>query len=360
MKRVLVCRLGAVGDTIITTPLVSLLHSQDFEVFYLTSEVGTEILQHNPKISKIITHVKDSVSSSQLGEYFKAVAQANECDYVIGLCESIEVNLALHPSDPRYKYPKYERKELCDKNYYEETLEIAGFQMPVIGQAVDLYINQSRTGLDKAALNPEYFYSHDEDVAMRTFFGKYAGVFTVVIGLSGSNRQKTFPYYKELIEALTKEIPNIQFVTVGDEGCQILEYNLTPLENVMCTSGIWSIRQSILATKYASLVISPDTGLLHGVGAFDTPKIGLLTSTSKENITKHFENDFSLETKGVGCAPCFYLIHDADTQCNLDQNRACLCMSKGHSVERIVERTMEVFYRFPAKKVLELNYVASA
>ncbi len=350
-KRILIARLGAIGDTIITTPLVSLLHKEGYEVFYLTSEVGAVLLEHNPKIAKIITHPKDSVPSNLLGDYFKSVAQYHECDYVVDLCESIEVNLALYPYDPRYKYTKRERKELCDRNYYEETLEIAKNQLFRQGCAPFQY---------PVKPNPEYYFSHDEDVAMRTFFHKYAGVFTVVIGLSGSARQKTFPFYKELIEALTKEIPSIQFVTVGDEACQILEYNLTPLENVMCTSGIWSIRQSVLATKYASVVISPDTGLLHGSGAFDTPKIGLLTSTSKENITKHFENDFSMEAQGVGCAPCYYLIHDADTQCNLGQDRACLCMSKGHTVGDIMERILEVFYKFPAKKILELEYVHRA
>lgn len=345
-KRVLIARLGAIGDTIITTPLISLLHSEGYEIYYLTSEVGFSLLTHNPKIKKLILHVKDSIPSSKLGEYFKATAQAHECDHVIDLCESLEVNLALYPYDPRYKYTKYERKDLCNKNYYEETIEIADRQLGNIYGIPNV-----------KSFNPEYFYSEDEDFAMRKFFHDYAGVFTVLIGLSGSARQKTFPFYKELIENLTKEIPNIQFITVGDESCQILEYNLTPIDNVMCTSGIWSIRESILATKYASLVIAPDTGLLHGSGCFETPKIGLLTNTSQENIAKHFINDFSMEAEGVGCAPCFKLIQDADTECNLGENRACLCMSKGHSVERILDRTLEVFYKFPAKKVLELNHV---
>lgn len=351
-KKVIVCRLGAIGDCVVTTPLISLLHSQGYEVFYLTSETGMQVLKNNPKITKLIQHVKDSIPSSKLGEYFQATTQAHECDHVIDLCESLEVNLALYPYDPRYKYTKYERKELCNRSYYEETVAIAMRQMP------EFLSNKAGTlSMDEIHYNPEYYFSNDEDVAMRDFFHKYGGVFTVLIGLSGSARQKTFPYYKELIEALTREIPSIQFITVGDEPCQILEYNLTPIENVMCTSGIWSIRQSIHATKYASLVIAPDTGLLHGAGCFDTPKIGLLTNTSKENITKHFINDFSIESEGVGCAPCFKLIQDADTECNLGDNRACLCMSKGHSVERIVERVLEVFYKFPAKKVLELTNV---
>ena len=42
----------------------------------------------------------------------------------------------------------------------------------------------------------------------------------------------------------------------------------------------------MILTKLVDLVISPDTGVLHASGAFDTPKIGLLGHTTIENITK--------------------------------------------------------------------------
>lgn len=349
-SKVLIARLGAIGDTIITTPLVNLLYSLGYKIYYLTSEVGAVILQNNPKIEKVITHVRDSVPSTKLGDYFKEVAKANECGYVIDLCESIEVNLALHPADPRYKYTKYERKDLCDKNYYEETIEIASRQLKEQG-GLPLEMPY-RASL----LNPEYFYTNEEDKAMRKIFADFQGAYVIVLGLSGSARQKVFPYYKELIEVIIKEIPTAQFITVGDESCQILEYNLSGMDNVLCTSGIWSIRQSIHATKYADLVISPDTGLLHGSGCYETPKIGLLTSTSIENITKHFVGDNSIEASGVACAPCFYLIHDADTQCVIGENRSCLCMSKGHNVDKILNKVIEIYYSRPLmpKGVLQI------
>jgi ADP-heptose:LPS heptosyltransferase len=47
-------------------------------------------------------------------------------------------------------------------------------------------------------------------------------------------------------------------------------------------------------TKFVDLVISPDTGVLHASGCYDTPKIGLLGHTTIENITKYFKNDYSI------------------------------------------------------------------
>ena len=108
-------------------------------------------------------------------------------------------------------------------------------------------------------------------------------------------------------------------------------------------SGIWSIRDSLLVTKYVDLVISPDTGILHGAGCFDTPKIGLLTSTSKENITKYFKNDYSLEST-VECSPCFRIIDLPEIQCPMSKETlgACECMASGMPAERVYDRICEV------------------
>lgn len=339
-KRILICRLGAIGDCIIITPLVHALHVSGYEVFILTSEVGVEIFRNNPLVSKIIPHPKDSISNDKLGDYFKATAQAYECDKMIDLCESIEVRLALHPSDPKYKYTKSERAMICDKNYYSETINIAEEQ---IGEK-----------LKPVPLIPQFFPSNSEKDSMRDFFSQFNGKFVVVWGLSGSSRQKTYPFVYETFQAINSLHDDIHFITVGDESCQILETLLKTISNVTPMSGRWNIRQSVLACEYASCVVSPDTGLLHGAGAFQTPKIALLTATSAKNICDTFPNMFPIESKGVSCAPCFCLIYDADSQCNLGANKMPLCMAKGIPVSEIIKEFNFIHSNFPSYKSIEV------
>lgn len=336
--RILIARLGAYGDTLITTPLIRYLKKQGHEIFYLTSDNGRTILDHNPNIDKLIFHKRDSIPNAELGKYFEATKKLYECDELIDLCESIEINLAFSPSQPQSKYPKFERMAIANKNYYEETFRIA------IKEAFEYewrYLGQHD-------INPEMFFTDQEEKFIEEdiripYFGKKK----ILWGLSGSSRQKTYP--PEYMCKVVQAFPDYIHITVGEEVCRLLEWPFTHISvkdkfpNVVPRAAKYTMRESIVACKYVDLVIAPDTGLLHGSGCFKTPKIGLLTNTSRDNITKHFENDFSLEAEGVACSPCFNLIYDANVQAQTDEESVPLCVKWGHPPERLIKRIKEVF-----------------
>lgn len=338
--KILIARLGAFGDTLITTPLIRYLKQQGDEIVYLTSESGMQILENNPHIDKLILHVRDSIPNNKLAEYFKAIAQANECDKVIDLCESIEVNLAMSPSMPQYKYPKYEKMAMCNNNYYEETMDIAGEQL-----------GYELNGLERTivgGLNPEMFFTESEEkFIMEDIRQPYMGKKKILWGLSGSSRQKTWP--PEHMLKVVEAFPDCIHITVGDEACRLLEWPFTHpsvverFPHVVPRSGKYNMRESILACKYVDLVIAPDTGLLHGSGCFETPKIGIFTNTSIENVTKNFKNNFSLQAQDVACSPCFNLVYKADAQAQISEDgMSTLCMKWGIMPERVIKRIKEV------------------
>ena len=325
----------------VTSPLCRYLKQQGHEVYYLGSEQAQLILDNNPNIDKFILHVRDSVDSHVLDKYFESVRIANECDKHIGLSESLEVSLALTPSQPAYNYPKFERKEMCNKNYYEETMRIAGVETGDYGSLMFKF--------DKN-YNPEMFFTdHEEKYILDDIRTPYMGKKKILWGLSGSSRQKTIPP-QTMVEVI-KAFPDCIHITVGDEACRILEWPWShpsvkkQFPNVVCRSGIYTIRESILACKYVDLVIAPDTGLLHGSGCFDTPKIGIFTNTTNENIAKHFKNNYSLDAKPLGCAPCFRLIYNASVQCtHADDGITPICISEMcQPADRIIKRIKEVF-----------------
>lgn len=333
--RVLVSRLGAWGDCIIVTPLVRYLHNRGDEVYLLTSEEGMEVFKNNPHVAKLHLHEKDSIPNRALNDYFESIRLAWECDKHIGLSESIEYNLSLHPTSPRYKYPKFEKIELCNKNFYEETFRFAG---------IDQVIISGLREFDFAELyNPEMFFAPEEENKMYDEFKKWKDRFVIIFGLSGSARNKTYTHNHRVITEIVARHKDALVITVGDERCQTLEIAFND-KRIIKKSGIWQMRESILACKYANLVISPDTGLLHGSGCFETHKIGLLNHTTRENITKHFKNDYSLEAQGVECSPCFQLVYQSALFCNIDNDdeRSALCMSKGLPAGRVIDRIEEV------------------
>jgi ADP-heptose:LPS heptosyltransferase len=324
--RILIVRIGAFGDVLITTPLIRYLKQQDNEIYFLGSEQAQDILKNNPNIDKFIYHKKDSIENSELGNYFKRIAKENECDKLIDLCESLEARLVLSPDYPHWNWTKEERKAYCNKNYYEYAFEHAKIDLP-----------------KQPSYIPEMFFDSEEEEFIIRIRKQFLGKKIIMWGLSGSSRQKTYPYVPYIVADILKEFKNVIIILVGGETCKILECGLPNHPRILKKSGEFSIRQSILMAKYSDLVISPDTGFLHGAGCWKTPKIGLLTHTTIENITKHFENDYSLESEAV-CAPCFRLISEAGIQCPTEKlTEACICMSKdGMKPERVLEQIRKV------------------
>lgn len=325
-------RIGALGDTLITTPLVRYLKSKGDEVCYLGSEQAEQILKHNTNIDKFIYHKRDSVENSKLQEYFEGIAKENKCDKIVDLCESIEVRLAVTSDYPQWNWSKKDRKEYCDRNYYEYTFEHAKIN-PDWENIADM----------KEFYKPEMFFDEEEYGFIEDVRKKLLGNKILMWGLSGSGRQKTYPYVPYIVEDLFREFKNLVVILVGGETCKILECGFHNHKRLMKKCGEFNFRQSALMSAYCDLVVSPDTGFLHASGCWETPKIGLLTHSTRENITKYFKNDYSLESESV-CAPCFRLITDADTQCPLEKGtKACVCMSKEYmKPEKIFDRIKEV------------------
>ena len=320
--KILVCRIAAVGDCVQITPLIRYLKEHGHKVYVMTSGQGMQILKHNPNIHKLIYYEAETVPIEQLDDYFRKIQAQYKCDELINLNGSIEVKYLLVPADPIYNYSKQERFERLNKSHYDAVFEAAG--------------------LDVTGGKPEMFFSQAEEEANAKFRERFLGKFVVVWALSGSSMHKVYPYTRTVMESLIEKYPDIIFITVGDEFCQILE---TALEHERCIhkSGVWSLRETAIMCKYASLVVAPETGVLHFAGCFSTPKIGMLTHTTKECLTKYFDNDYSLEAE-VDCSPCFRIITEAKVQCPIDKFTAApWCAAHGFPPERLINRIEEVY-----------------
>jgi len=119
-------------------------------------------------------------------------------------------------------------------------------------------------------------------------------------------------------------------------------------------AGVWTVRQSFIACKYADLVIGPDTGVLNAAACFDTPKIVMLSSASEENLTKYWTNVVALSAPDCECHPCHRLIHTNSCPKGTVQGIAPKCME--NIKPEVVLREMEEVYRaWQARRAAVLN-----
>jgi ADP-heptose:LPS heptosyltransferase len=323
MKKVLVVRLGAYGDMIIISPVLTRLKELGYYVILNTNQRGIDLYENDKRIDEIIPH-DESIPVDKVQDHWDEQKKEIAHDLYINFTSSIENNLALHPTQPLYTKPKQTRMLRCNRNYYEETAKLSG--------------------LEGVGFIPSVVFSEEEENYAKSIIRP--GSFNIVWGLSGSGTNKVYPWAEFVMGSLIKEYPNIHIITLGDEKCKILE-NINkqlPEKNFTELAGEIPIRKAFALTKFANLVIAPDTGLLHSAGCWETPKIGLLGHTSIENITKHFKNDYSIEAN-CSCAPCFFLIYDYRIQCPIDPiTRASWCMSSIEP-ERVFEQVKRVMVK---------------
>jgi ADP-heptose:LPS heptosyltransferase len=306
--KALVIRYGAYGDMIIITPVIKKLKEEGYYVILNTNKRGKEVFENNPYVDEIMEH-DEKMSIDKLPDHWDKIKKEVSPDKFINFSESIECNVALHP---------IQRFERCNKNYYDETEKWAKLN-----------------GCQKI---PELFFTSSELEEARSKVA--AGKFNILWQLSGSGRQKVYPWSDYVIGEILKNHKDIHIITTGDERCQMLESIEDP--DITNLSGKIPVRIAMCLTQFVDLVVSPDTGILHAAGCYTVPKIGLLGHTTIENITKYFINDYSLEAE-CACAPCFRLIYDHDIQCPIEfVTHAAWCQAEGIKPERLYGRINEV------------------
>jgi len=340
--RILIFRSGAYGDVLITTPVIRYLKSQGHEIVYVTSKRGMEVLKNNPHIERVIQH-KEDTPIDQLATNIENLRKKFKCEKVIDFSESIEVSLSQHPRSPNYKLPKPERIARFNRNFYEYAFEHAGLDEWDGSMAYD--------PTDTYDYRPELFFDKRELYDVRDkgrceaadFIDEFK--FNVLVGMSGSGTNKAWPYMEDMCLKICAEYPDVHIITIGDEKCRLIEPELEG--RITNLSGRIPMRMSMEMTGLVDLVIAPDTGIIHAAGCYDTPKICLLGHNTKECITKHFTNDYSIEADEnlAPCAPCLYLIYDKNLQCpTVDEcGGAVLCMADGLPLDRVYKRFQEVY-----------------
>lgn len=334
--RILIFRSGAFGDVLVITPVLRYLHAQGHELYVIVNERGMQVLKGNPHVKLLIEQKTDSVPADQLSKHISYMQTKHKCERVIDFSESIEVALSLHPRSPEYKLPKDERFRRFNRNFYEYAFEHAKETGPI---PFTQKANQA------TFYRPELFFDNSELDEARKYLKD--GYFNILFGMSGSGHNKAYPHYVELAEEICKAIPEAHIITVGDERCRLIEPEIPGRTTNL--SGKVPMRTSMALTGLVDLVVSPDTGLLHASGCYETPKIALLGHTTAENITKHFLNCYNVEadSKKAPCSPCFFLVYNMRLQCPINPiTKSSICMADGVEISRIMDNVRKVYNGF--------------
>lgn len=319
--RALVIRYGGLGDHVMASPIFRKLKEAGYHVTYNTNRVGEEMMRYNPHIDEFLVQAKTDIPNPCLERYWKGLSE--RFDRVINLSESIEgACLAIKGHNKEYEWSDQQRREKYGSiNYYDHTMVWAGFP-------------------EARGERGELHFSRQEELAAHLFRKNLRGRFVVLWVLAGSSLHKTYPWYAVAMDAFAKKYPKTLFITVGGYAQRLLEL-ANEGQNYLPKASVWGIRQTMIMTKYADLVIGGQTGVMAMAGCFDTPKICFLTHSGRENLCRYWKGDYSIQSKAP-CSPCHKKIDSRDECPQNEQFRVNVCAAE-FEPEDIIIRMQEVY-----------------
>lgn len=319
-KTAAVCRWGGIGDMVQASSILPGLKAQGFHITMYCTEMGKDILRHDPHIDAWVIQDKDQVPNGALGSYWEYLTK--KYDRFINLSESVEGAFLALPGRICHSWPQEVRHQYFNKNYLEFAHELAGVPLPP----------------------RQKFYPTPDEVSWAKRQVSNLNGFVIMWSLSGSSVHKHWPHLDTVLARLMLEHPDSRVILCGDDICKLLEEGWDKEKRIKCMSGKLSIRQSLTLAQHVDLVVGSETGLLNAVGLEEVPKVITLSHSSVENLTKHWKNTTNLTPVDVDCYPC-HRMHYGWKYCRIDaKGEAAACQTnisadvKYAAIEKWIEK----------------------
>lgn len=298
-----VLKLGAHGDALWASSVLSHLKEQGYYTVLYTQETGEEVLRHDPHIDRLIKF-ESRVPMSELGDLFLWIEKKyKHCQILV---ECVEGTLLPSPQKIQYWFPVELRHKLMNFNYVE--------------------LHHLKAGVP---LEPRVkFYPNEEEKRWANRVRSEMSGQLVVIVPNGSSITKMWPYAGELAKRLL-ERKDVTVVMLGDERGTDFK-DLEDHKRFHKVGLGWNVRQAMTFCQLADVVVGQETGLLNCVShEKDVHKIALLSHSSVENLTRDWPNAVAFREYPAcaGKSGCHRLHYDWQG-CNQDEaTKAAKCQA---------------------------------
>ena len=291
--KILLFKTGAIGDTIMTTPLVRQLKKAypHAEIDYMIGNVASQVLEGNPHIDKIIRFDPNTFFKSRLFEWLRLIDTIKKGHYnmIIILDKHWTFNLTafLTGIKRRVGFDRLGKEGIFltdsvyygnDKHeiyYYLDILEAMDIKPDYKDWKTELFINtEDKKFADKVW--KKYALSKNSVIAIAPGGGKNAGEKT-------EYRNWPKEKYAELTKSLAKKH---SIILLGlKEDLEKTDYILESLKKydttskIISLSGRCSIKQSAAIIQKCHCLVCNDTGIMHIGGAVNKRVISIFGPT---------------------------------------------------------------------------------
>jgi ADP-heptose:LPS heptosyltransferase len=261
------------------------------EIHFATKSKFKSLLEHNPYIDKI--HVLNNSIFDLIGEL-----QTEKFDVIIDLHNNLRTRIIkTFVGKKSYSFSKLNFEKWLMVNFKINRLPNVHIVDRYLATSKKLGIKNDGKGLD-------FFISNEDDDFGQKYSTSNSSYIAFAIG--GQFATKKLPKEKivELIHQQNKKV----VLLGGNEDELAANYILSNTKNTESFCGKISLLQSAAIVKYADLVLTHDTGLMHIAAAFQkkinifwgntVPQFGMYPYLKN---TLNFKNS---EVNNLSCRPC--------------------------------------------------------
>jgi ADP-heptose:LPS heptosyltransferase/predicted SAM-dependent methyltransferase len=289
-KTAAIVRMGALGDAIWASSVISHIKQQGYHVTLYTQDAGEVIFQSDPNVDRIIV-IPPLYDGAGLLAYF--CYEEDKYDRFINLCGVVETRLLPASNEVEFWRPLAQRRSMFGGTNYLAALHQAA-------------------GLDTSAEYRQKFYATSDEQAWAVCERAKLPGKVAVINPNGSTIAKHWPHTQAMIDLLDAQ--GIHAIVLGDLRGERLDGRkygkIVGLE--------WHIRKAMAFAAMADIVIGTESAIVNAV-AFEAPlKIVLLSHSSAKNLTSEWPNTVAISPSSVDCHPC-HRIHRTMEYCNVDE-----------------------------------------
>lgn len=299
----LIIRFSSIGDIVLTTPVIRCLKQQvpGAEVHYLTKESYRGLVSNNPYVDKVQT-----LGSSW--ELMMHQLQYEQYDAVIDLHHNLRT-LRIKKTLKSAKHFSFNKLNV--HKWLLTALKIN--RLPDV-HIVDRYLDTLKTfGVKNDGKGLDYFYPEkdkikDKDLPISHIHG-YVGI---VIGAALNTKKLPIHKLQELCTIIQHPIVLLGGPEDQEAGTAIASVDPIKIYN---SCGKFSLNESADIVRYAKLIVTHDTGLMHIAAAFKKPVISIWGNTVPEfGMTPYYGNENIsseiAEIKPLSCRPCSKIGYD--------------------------------------------------
>lgn len=294
-KRILVIRLQAIGDVIITLPFVQLLKNQypEAKIDFLTRKTQVTLLQYINAIDKVIPFTNSTTRFGQLVGALRVLPELFPIQYDVVL--DLQTN----------RFSRLIRQALFPKSFVE-------FERFTPFTAADRNWKAFKgSGLLEKRQHPELILKDKSQDQAHTILkaNNWDGIKDLIIlNPAGAFKSRNWELdnYVDFAQKWLENHINTQFVLLGTEKIKDKsQYLKTKLgDKLINLVEKTSLIEAMLIITKCRLIVTEDSGLMHMAWALKVPTIALIGSTDKNRSSQHGEHIISLHSDDLSCGNC--------------------------------------------------------